>query len=117
MKRSLFAIALMTGFIFTASSVFANPAMLKKRHEGYPNPDGGTTAVGDKAALKSAEDAPKELTKQNREAIGGVADETQLKHTGDSRLPAVTGPGHVAGSQGVSDAHIKNATKVNAEPK
>src|SRR2546422_5806372 len=39
--RSLLAIALVTGFIFMASSVFANPALLKKRHEGYPNPDGG----------------------------------------------------------------------------
>lgn len=117
MKRALLTIALATGFIFMASSVFANPAMLKKRHEGYPNPDGGTTATGDKAGLKAAEDAPKELKTQNRQAIGGVADETQLKHSQDSRLPAVTGPGHVAGSQGVSDAHIKDATKVNANPK
>jgi hypothetical protein len=116
MKRSLLMIALLTGFIFMASSVFANPALLKKRHEGYPNPDGGTTATGEKAALKSVEDAPKPLMNQNREAIGGVADESQLKHSQDSRLPAVVGPGHVT-TKGVTENQIKDATKVNANPK
>lgn len=116
MKRSLLMIALVTGFIFMASSVFANPAMLKKRHEGYPNPDGGTTATGDKAALKGAEDAPKELTQQNRDALGGVADESQLNKSQDSRLPAVVGPGHVT-TKGVTENQIKDATKVNANPK
>ena len=116
MKRSLLTIAFVTGFIFMASSVFANPAMLKKRHDGYPNPDGGTTATGDKAALKSAEEAPQALTKQNREAVGGIADETQLKHSQDSRLPAVVGPGHVT-TKGVTENQIKDATKVNANPK
>ncbi len=116
MTRSLLAIALVTGFIFMASSVFANPALLKKRHAGYPNPDGGTTATGAKAAETSALDTPKELEKQNRDAIGGVADETQLKHSQDSRLPAVVGPGHVT-TKGVTENQIKDATKVNANPK
>jgi hypothetical protein len=116
MKRALLATALVTGIIFMASSVFANPALLKKRHDGYPNPDGGTTATGATAAQKAAAEAPKELEKQNREAIGGVANEGQLKRTQDSRLPAVTGPGHV-GSHGVSEGHIKEATKAHAAPK
>jgi len=116
MKRSLLAIALMIGCIFMASSVFANPALLKKRHEGYPNPDGGTTATGATAAEKSAANAPKELENQNREAIGGVANETQLKHTQDSRLPAVVGHGHVT-TKGVTENQIKEATKANANPR
>ncbi len=116
MKRSLLAIALVTGFIFMASSVFANPALLKKRHEGYPNPDGGTTATGASAAEKSAADAPKDLTQQNRDSLGGVADENQLKKSQDSRLPAVVGPSHVT-TKGVTENQIKEATKVNANPK
>jgi len=116
MKRALLTIALVTGFIFMASSVFANPALLKKRHEGYPNPDGGTTATGESAGLKGAQDTPKELKNQNRESHGGVADETQLKHSQDSRLPAVVGPGHVT-TKGVTENQIKDATKVNANPK
>jgi hypothetical protein len=116
MKRALLTIALVTGFIFMASSVFANPSLLKKRHEGYPNPDGGTTATGAAAAQKAAADAPQELEKQNRDAIGGVANESQLKRSQDSRLPAVVGPGHVT-TKGVTENQIKDATKVNANPK
>jgi hypothetical protein len=116
MKRSLLAIALMTGCIFMASSVFANPALLKKRHDGYPNPDGGTTATGSAAAQKAAAEAPQELDKQNREAMGGVANESQLKRSQDSRLPAVVGPGHVT-TKGVTENQIKDATKVNANPR
>jgi hypothetical protein len=116
MKRSLLAIALMTGCIFMASSVFANPALLKKRHDGYPNPDGGTTATGSAAAQKSAAEAPQELDKQNRDAMGGVANESQLKRSQDSRLPAVVGPGHVT-TKGVTENQIKDATKVNANPR
>src|SRR3989442_10983563 len=80
MKRSLLMIALVTGFIYMSSAVFANPALLKKRHEGYPNPDGGTTATGEKAALKSAEDAPKTLKEQNKSAEGDIRDQDQIKH-------------------------------------
>ena len=116
MKRSLLAIAVIAGFMFLASSVFANPALLKKKHDGYPNQGQGTTATGEAAELKSAEGAPKELKNQNRDSIGGVSNENQLKRTEDSRLPNVTGPGHVGGG-GVSEGHIKDATKVNAAPK
>jgi hypothetical protein len=116
MKRSLLAIAVISGFMFLASSAFANPALLKKKHEGYPNQGQGTTATGDAAGLKSAADAPKELKNQNREALGGVANETQLKRGEDSRLPAVVGPSHVT-TQGVTENQIKDATKVNASPK
>jgi hypothetical protein len=116
MKRALLTTALVTGIIFMASSVYANPALLKKRHDGYPNPDGGTTATGASASQKAAAEAPKELEKQNREAIGGVANEGQLKRTQDSRLPAVVGPGHVT-TKGVTENQIKEATKVNANPK
>ena len=52
MKRSLLAIALVSGFLFMVSSAFANPALLKKKHEGYPNEGGGTTATGAAAELK-----------------------------------------------------------------
>ena len=45
MKRSLLAIAVISGLMFMASSAFANPALLKKKHEGYPNEGKGTTAV------------------------------------------------------------------------
>ena len=116
MKRSLLLIALVTGFIFMASSVFANPALLKKRHEGYPNPDGGTTATGEKAALKSAEDAPKTLKEQTKSAEGDIRDQDQIKHSESSRLPEVVAPHHVT-SKGVSENQIKEATKVNASPK
>jgi hypothetical protein len=116
MKRSLLAIALVTGLIFMASSVFANPALLKKRHEGYPNPDGGTTATGATAAEKSAADAPKELKGQNKAAEGDIRDQDQIKHSQDSRLPEVVAPHHVT-TKGVTENQIKNATKVNAEPK
>ncbi len=116
MKRALIAIALATGFIFMASSVFANPALLKKRHDGYPNPDGGTTATGESAASKSAADAPKVLKDQNRAAEGDIRDQDQIKHSEGSRLPEVVAPHHVT-SKGVTENQIKEATKVNANPK
>jgi len=116
MKRSLLLIALVTGFIFAASSVFANPGLLKKRHEGYPNPDGGTTATGEKSALKSAEDAPKVLKDQTKSAEGDIRDQDQIKHNEGSRLPEVVAPHHVTG-KGVTENQIKEATKVNANPK
>jgi len=116
MKRSLLMIALVTGVIFMSSAAFANPAQLKKRHEGYPNPDGGTTATGEKAALKSAEDAPKTLKEQNKSAEGDIRDQDQIKHSESSRLPEVVAPHHVT-SKGVTENQIKEATKVNANPK
>ena len=116
MKHTLLAIALATGFIFMASSVFANPALLKKRHEGYPNPDGGTTATGESAELKSAEDAPKALKHQLKDAEGDIRDQDQIKHSEHSRLPEVVAPHHVMG-KGVTENQIKEATKVNASPK
>lgn len=113
MKRSLIAIAVVSGFLFMVSSAFANPALLKK-HEGYPTDDGkGTTASGEAAKLKSAEDAPKALKHQNMDATGGQND-TLVR--GEARsLPKPTGPGHVT-SQGVTENQIKEATKVNANP-
>jgi hypothetical protein len=112
MKRSLLAIALVSGFMFVVTSAFANPALLKK-HDGYPNEGKGTTAVGEAASLKGAEDAPKTLKQQNMEATGGQAD--TLKRGEARALPNPTGPGYVQG--GVTNNHIKEATKVNASPK
>ena len=112
MKRSLLAIALVSGFMFMVSSAFANPALLKK-HEGYPNEGQGSTAVGAAANLKGAEDAPKELKNQNRDASGGQDD--TLKRGEARSLPTPTGPGYVG--KGVTEDHIKDATKVNAAPK
>ena len=112
MKRSLLAIALVAGFMFMASSAFANPALLKK-HDGYPTDGKGTTAVGEAASLKGAADAPKTLKEQNLSSSGGQAD--TLKR-GDARaLPIPTGPGYVQG--GVTNNHIKEATKASANPK
>ena len=116
MKQMLFALVLTLGFAFLTSSAFANPAMMKK-HPGYPDETGKTTtATGEAALNKAAEDAPKELKKQNTDAVGGMSDRDQLKHRPDSRLPDVVGPGHVT-TKGVTESMIKDATKVNANPK
>jgi len=112
MKRSLLAIALVSGFMFMVTSVFANPALLKK-HEGYPTDGKGTTATGEAASLKAATDAPKTLKEQNMSSSGGQDD--TLKR-GDARaLPNPTGPGYVQG--GVTNNHIPSATKASANPK
>lgn len=111
MKRSLLAIALVSGFMFLAVSAFANPALLKKQHEGYPNQGKGTTASGEAAELKSAEDAPKVLKGQS-DAAGTSADRAGNVSTDDPRQRKHPGyPDH-----GVSENIIKEATKVNANP-
>lgn len=112
MKRSLLAIALVSGFMFMVTSAFANPALLKKQHDGYPNQGKGTTATGEAAELKSAEDAPKVLKGQN-EAAGTSADRAGNVMGDDPRQR--THPGYP--KAGVSESHIKDATKVNANPK
>lgn len=111
--KTMYALAVVVVFLaFTATAASANPAMMKK-HEGYPGDDGkGTTAVGDAANLKGAEDAPKALKNQLRDASGGMGD--QLKRSEDSRIPAVKDPGYVG--KGVTEGHIKDATKVQANP-
>ena len=112
MKRSLIAISLISGALFLASSAFANPALLKKKHEGYPNEGQGTTATGEAAKAKSAEDAPKVLKEQS-DAAGTSADRAGNVATDDPRQRKHPGyPDH-----GVTENMIKNATKVNAEPK
>lgn len=109
MKRSLFAIALVSGFMFLAVSAFANPALLKKQHDGYPNQGKGTTATGEAAELKADADAPKTLKEQlqaeSKDRAGNVI-------TDDPRQR--THPGYP--NAGVVENHIKNATKVNANP-
>ena len=117
MKLSLFALALVLSVVFMASSSFANPAMMKK-HPGYPDETGkASTAVGEAANLKGAEEPSNEaVLKQNIDARGGVSDRDQLKHSENSRLPEVVGPGHVT-TKGVTENFIKDGTKVNANPK
>jgi hypothetical protein len=111
MKRSLLAIALVTGFMFIAVSAFANPAMLKKQHDGYPNQGKGTTGSGESAEMKSAEDAPKVLKGQN-DAAGTSADRAGNVATDDPRQRKHPGyPDH-----GVTENMIKDATKINANP-
>jgi hypothetical protein len=113
MKRSLLAIAVISGFMFLASSAFANPALMKK-HDGYPDETKkATTAVGAAAAEKAAQDAPKTLKEQNTSSSGGQND--TLKRGEARALPTPTGPGYVG--KGVAENHIKDATKVNATPK
>ncbi len=112
MKRSLIAIAVVSGFLFMVTSAFANPALLKK-HDGYPTDGKGTTATGEAASLKAATDAPKTLKEQNMSSSGGQDD--TLKRGEARALPSPTGPGYVG--KGVSENHIKGATKVNANPK
>jgi hypothetical protein len=114
MKRSLLAIAVISGLMFLASSAFANPALLKKKHEGYPNEGKGTTAVGAGALEKSLDTgSPKTLKEQNMSSSGGQND--TLKRGEARSLPTPTGPGYVG--KGVAENHIKDATKVNAAPK
>ena len=109
MKRSLLAIALVSGFMFLAVSAFANPALLKKQHEGYPNQGKGTTASGEAAELKSAEEAPKTLKEQLQ---AESKDRASNVMTDDPRQR--THPGYP--EHGVTENHIKGATKVNANP-
>ena len=111
--KAMYTLAAVVVFLaFTATAAFANPAMIKK-HEGYPGDDGkGTTATGEAAALKAAEDAPKTLKEQNMSSSGGQDD--TLKR-GDARsLPNPTGPGYVG--KGVTEGHIKDATKASPNP-
>jgi len=112
MKPTLTAIALVSGFLFLATSAFANPALLKK-HDGYPDETKkATTAVGDKALEKSLDTATPKMMKDKLKAseedtrVGNVItdDPRQRKHPGYPET-------------GVTENHIKNATKVNAEPK
>ena len=112
MKTIYYLVAVVVSLAFAATAALANPAMMKK-HEGYPSDDGkGTTATGTAAAEKAAADAPKELKDQLRSAGEG---DHQLKRGSDSRLPTVVDPGYVG--KGVTEDHIKDATKVNAAPK
>ena len=111
MKRSLLAIALVSGFMFIAVSAFANPSLLKK-HDGYPTDGKGTTATGEAAEMKSAEDAPKVLQGQN-DAAGTSADRAGNVMGDDPRER--THPGYP--NAGVVENHIKGATKANADPK
>ena len=111
--KAMYALAAVVAFLaFTATAAFANPAMMKK-HEGYPSDDGkGTTATGAAASLKGAEDAPKELKNQNKDASGGQDD--TLKRGEARSLPTPTGPGYVG--KGVTEGHIKDATKASPNP-
>jgi hypothetical protein len=113
MKTLYTVMAAVASLAFTVTIVLANPAMMKK-HEGYPSDDGkGTTATGAAALEKAAADAPKELKEQTTSATGGQTD--SLKRGEARSLPTPTGPGYVG--KGVTEDHIKDATKVNAEPK
>ncbi len=109
--KAMYTLVAVVAFLAFTAAAFANPAMMKK-HEGYPGDDGkGTTATGAAASLKGAEDAPKELKDQLRSAGEG---DRQLKRGGDSRLPTVTDPGYVG--KGVTEGHIKDATKASPNP-
>jgi hypothetical protein len=111
MRHALLGIAMVTGFLFMASSAFANPALMKK-HEGYPDETGkATTATGEAASLKAAEDAPKANKDQVKEAEENTR--AGLANTGDPR--ETTHPGYP--ERGVKENMIKDATKVNAAPK
>jgi hypothetical protein len=102
---------MVTGFLFMASSAFANPALMKK-HEGYPDESGkATTSTGEAASLKAAGDAPKVLKDQLKSAEENTR--SGLANTGDPRDP--THPGYP--DKGVKENMIKDATKVNANPK
>lgn len=110
--KAMYTLVAVVAFLAFTAAAFANPAMMKK-HEGYPGDDGkGTTAVGEAANLKGAEDTPKELKNQLRDASGGMGD--QLKRSEDSRIPAVKDPGYVG--KGVTEGHIKDATKASPNP-
>jgi hypothetical protein len=111
--KAMYTLAAVVVFLaFTATAAFANPAMMKK-HEGYPGDDGkGTTATGEAASMKAATDAPKTLKEQNMSSSGGQDD--TLKRSDARALPNPTGPGYVG--KGVTEGHIKDATKTQANP-
>lgn len=111
MKTLYTVMAAVASLAFTVTIVLANPALMKKKFEGYPNEGGGTTATGAAAAEKAAADAPKELRDQLRSAGEG---DHQLKRGGDSRLPTVIDSGYVG--KGVTEGHIKDATKASPNP-
>ncbi len=111
MKAMLTLAAMVVFLAFTATAASANPAMMKK-HEGYPSDDGkSTTATGETAALKAAEDAPKALKGQS-DAAGTSADREGNVMTDDPRQRKH--PGYP--DKGVTEGHIKDATKASPNP-
>ena len=112
MKGLWLAIALISGFAFMTALAFANPATLPK-HPGYPDETGkATTATGEAAELKAAEDAPKTLKNQLK-AAETSQDRTGNVFTDDPRVRKH--PGYP--ERGVTEDMLKEATKVNANPK
>ena len=113
MKAIAYLAAVVASLILSSALVHANPAMMKKDRPGYPSE--GTKATnlyGDAALEAAAANEPKDVFK---ESLTPIKEPDQLKRESETRLPVVKDPGYV--HQGVSESHIKDATKVNAEPK
>jgi hypothetical protein len=110
MKATSILVAVVSSLAFAAASAFANPALMPKKHEGYPNQGKGTTATGETALENSLDTgAPKTLKKQlqaeDKDRAGNVM-------TDDPRHPKHPGyPDH-----GVTENMIKEGTKVQANP-
>lgn len=107
--------AVMIGLISMATVVFANPDLMKKCHDGYPNENqrcGSTTATGTGALMKSQDTAPKVLREQLEMA---KEYDGQLQRRGAGQLPQTLGSKYV-GERGVEEGHIKKSTRVQANP-
>jgi len=110
MKTTSLLVAAITVLAFSAGVALANPALLPKKHEGYPNQGKGTTATGENALEKSLDTAPKTMPDKLKASeedtrSGNVMtdDPRQRKHPGY--------PDH-----GVTENMIKEGTKVQANP-
>jgi len=112
MKAMLYTVALVASLAVTTLA-HANPALMKKDRPGYPSEGTKATDLYGSSALEgSVANEPKDgaFADQNK----AIRERDNLRR-GETRLPVVTDPGYV--SKGVMEDHIKDATKIQAEPR
>jgi hypothetical protein len=113
MKAILTILAVVASLAVITAFADANPAMMKKDHPGYPSEGTKATNLFGAEALEAA------VANEPKDAFTGslmpIKEPDQLKREGEVRLPIVKDPGYV--NKGVTESHIKDATKAQAEPK
>jgi len=113
MKAMSFLLVLIASLAFTTTAALANPAMMKKDRPGYPSEGSKDTNLFGSAALETAvANEPKDGAFADQ--LKAISSGDQLKRGEDSRLPTVKDPGYV--NQGVTEGHIKDATKASPNP-
>ncbi len=112
MKVISYLMAVVASLVLTVTVALANPALMKKKFEGYPNEGQGTTATGESALETAVANEPKDGAFADQ--LKAISSGDQLKRGEDSRLPTVKDPGYV--NQGVTEGHIKDATKASPNP-